>query len=86
MSWNKHYQRYLAAGFEKSRSLNEFCAVVWDVERTESVIDPITNDVTINTSVIFKPSTTASDEPISSICWLNDHNILAVGTSLSFVR
>ena len=60
-------------------SLNEFCAVVWDVEHTETVTDPLTNETSITTSIIFKPSSSGSDEPISSISWLHDCNILAVG-------
>ena len=63
--------------------MNEFCAVVWDIEHTENVLDPVTNEMVSNTAVVFKPM---SDEPISSVCWLSDYNVLAIGTSLSFVR
>jgi hypothetical protein len=59
--------------------VNEFCTVVWDLEHTEKNSTTDEN----STSIIFK---SPSEEPISSICWLNDPNLLAVGTSISYVR
>lgn len=62
-------------------SVNEFCAVVWDLEHTERSSNSNSNEY--NTAIIFKPP---SEEPISSISWLQDHHTLAVGTSISYVR
>ena len=70
VGWSKHRPEQLAAGFEKARNPGEFCVAVFDIEH--------------GGKVVFRP---ASEEPTASLAWLpHDPHILAVGTSISWIR
>ena len=73
LSFNKVNKNLLAAGFEKkSGGKGDFCFAVFDIEHKNG------------DSIEFKSIT---EEPIASVSWLpNDPHIVAVGTSLSYVK
>ena len=53
--------------------------MVWDLEHIESSSGNSEN----STAIIFKP---LSEDPISSIAWMSDPHLLAVGTSLNSLK